>query len=113
MQEWKCQPEGGMDEMGDTENEMGAEGDMSMGAAADEENALAGMSPNENLRRSLKNLITENQKRSASEAIIDKLTEVKDSKADVINAFAPLSNKNFIVNEELNNISKQLKLLSK
>lgn len=93
--------------------EMGAEGDMSMGAAANEENALAGMTPNENIRRSLKNLITENNKRVTSELIIDKLTRAKDSKSDIVNAFAPLSNKNFIVNEELNNISKQLKLLSK
>lgn len=103
---------GGEGDMGET-SEMGAEGDMSMGAAANEENALAGMTPNENIRRSLKNLITENNKKVTSELIIDKLTRAKDGKSDIVNAFAPLSNKNFIVNEELNNISKQLKLLSK
>lgn len=106
-------PEGDMDAMGGTENEMGVEGDMPMDAAANEENALAGMTPNENLRRSLKNLLNENNGKSTSELIIDRLTQVKNNKSEVINAFAPLSNKNFIVNEELNNISKQLKLLSK
>lgn len=102
-----------MDDMGDMgapeEDELnGAEGEMPMGDAANEDNNLAGMAPNENIRRSLKNLINEQNRSLGTIDIINRLTSTMTESKKVSNAIAPLSDKNFLINEELQTMSKEL-----
>ena len=96
-------PEGDM-----PEGEMGAEGEMPMGDAAAEDSNLAGMAPNENIRRNLKNLINEQSRSVGAIDLINRLSSNKRETNEVKNVIAPLTNKNFLINEELNSMSKQL-----
>jgi len=96
-------PEGDM-----PEGEMGAEGEMPMGDAAAEDSNLAEMAPNENIRRNLKNLINEQSKSVSAIDLINRLSSSSSEKNEIKNVIAPLSNKNFLINEELDTMSRQL-----
>lgn len=97
--------------------EMGAEGEMDMGAAAGEDVGAppsGGENMGENsIRRMMKNMITEqkehqkkiiNARRSVYEAITEKFGEKKPANVESI----PIFKKNFLINEELDSMSKQL-----
>ena len=97
--------------------EMGAEGEMDMGAAAGEDVGAppsGGENMGENsIRRMMKNMITEqkehqkkiiNARRSVYEAITEKFGEKKPENVESI----PIFKKNFLINEELDSMSKQL-----
>lgn len=97
--------------------EMGTEGEMDMGAAAGEDVGAppsGGENMGENsIRRMMKNMITEqkehqkkiiNARRSVYEAITEKFGEKKPANVESI----PIFKKNFLINEELDSMSKQL-----
>ena len=99
------------------EEEAGAEGEMDMGAAAGEDvgapPAEGGAMGENSIRRMMKNMITEqktHQKRlirdgkSAFQTITEKHSEKRPIDVETI----PIFQKNFLVNEELNSMSKQL-----
>ena len=100
------------------EEEMGAEGEMDMGAAAGEDvgappSTEGGAMGENSIRRMMKNMITEqkthqrkllNARKSVYEAVTEKYGEKKPVDVETI----PLFQKNFLVNEELDSMSKQL-----
>jgi hypothetical protein len=87
---------------------MGSEAEMPMDDAAAEDSNLAGMAPNENIRRNLKNLINEQTRSVGAIDIINRLSSGNHESNEITNVIAPLSNKNFLINEELNAMSKEL-----
>ena len=107
--------------------EMGAEGDMDMGAAAAEEGAGAPPQggpggPNgigeSSISRLMKNMITEDRQRrksvknqklptNAFVALTEKFSKGKKEDEEVIENI-PIYQKNFLINEELNSVSEQL-----
>ena len=111
-------------------DEMGAEGDMDMGAAADEEGTGAPPEGGEgglgesSISRMMKNMITEERQRRKSVkkqklptdafiALTEKFSKTKKDEEDVVENI-PLYHKNFLINEELNSVSEQLsKITSK
>ena len=108
--------EGGEGEM--PEEDMGAEGEMDMGAAAGEDvgappSPEGGAMGENSIRRMMKNMITEQkthqsklikERKSVFDLITEKHTEKKPMDVESI----PIFQKNFLVNEELDSMSRQL-----
>ena len=106
----------GMGEGG--EMDMGAEGEMDMGAAAGEDvgapPSQGGGTMGENsIRRMMKNMITEQKTHQRKlvkngKSVFDVITEKHSEKKPMDVESIPIFQKNFLINEELDSMSKQL-----
>lgn len=100
------------------EEDMGAEGEMDMGAAAGEDvgappSPEGGAMGENSIRRMMKNMITEQKTRRSKlikerKSVFDRITERHTEKKPMDVESIPIFQKNFLVNEELDSMSRQL-----